>query len=175
MEKFVTIEQVFDSSDRILKFKSSVIPGLIFSILGIGFFIISIQTDLPSGSMLYPLFLILGITLIIWGLVTIFNRKLKYKLAQDGQKIYFSEINFDLKEKKELLRILSERKIKELEKLDRSDFTGLQLRIAATPNGSACYTQVRVYIPHEHVEINDVCVHTPDEAKIILNLQDKRK
>lgn len=176
MEKSASIEQILDNTNNsiIIKSKKSIVPGLVMSALGICTLIINSQIDTDPGSILPPLFLVTGITLFIWGIVSLFHRKPVYKSASDGKRISFYEIAFDRQEQKELLRLLAARDIKAVSRLKRSDSGGLKLRIAATPEGSICYTQAIAYIPHEYRNISEVYKHTPEEAKIIMALKENR-
>lgn len=175
MAKYETIEQVLDKTEQVIKFKSTIVRGIVLSVFGACLLVVSGQINAAPGSILSPLLLITGVILAIWGVTALLNRKIRYKLVADDKRISFSEIYFDVNEKQELLRIMSERDVEALSRLSSSDSNGLQLRIAATADGSLCYTQLKSFIPYEYIEISTVCRHTPEEARAILDLKNNRK
>lgn len=176
MEKTASIEQVLDNTDKtiIVKKGKSVIPGIILILAGICLIIIMTQAEVPSRDLILPLLMVAGAGLVIWGIVAIFCSKPTYRSAGDGKRLYISEAAFDVKEQKELLRILAEEDFHNLDDLTRSYVNGLKLRVAATKDGSLCYTQATSYIPHEYVNICEVRSHGPEEAKLILAVVKKR-
>lgn len=175
MEKIATIEQVLDQTEHIVKYKKTILSGIVLLVLGISCLVISSKLDISSNGVLYPLLLIGGVMLTVWGAVAILKRKTRYKLEPGGAKISFSELYFDVNEKQELLRIMEQRDLEALEKLSIDASNGVQLRIAASADETFCYTQLKAFIPYEYIEINEVCKHTPEEAKIILHLKSKHK
>lgn len=177
MENKISIEQVLDNNENNLVYKSK--PSVLVSILLIvaGILLIAINKIVATspGSMLPSLFIVAGIILLIWGIIYIFFTKSKYKLTQNKKVIKFSEVLFDIKERDRLINSINEGNMQELEKLKTARIDTLKLRIAATEDGSFCYTQVATYVPYEFININDVHKHSLEEAKGILNLLKNNK
>lgn len=177
MENYTSIEQVLDKTENnlITKSNKSVFLFLILVISGIAMLIMSTRITAQPNSILPPLFITVGVALIIYGIIYYFTKKKTYKVVQSGKKIFFNEIMFNINDKNELLRILSDRDIKALDKMNKHDVNGLILRVASTKDGSVCYTQLLSYVPHQYVAISDVYKHTPEEAHIILKVMNKNR
>jgi len=91
-----------------------------------------------------------------------------YRLLQNNQKIKFYEILFERKEQEKLVALLKEGKVEEITNLKRSHIDSLKLRIAATPDGSFCCTQIVVFVPYEFINYTEVRLHTQSEAQTLL-------
>jgi hypothetical protein len=176
MENKSSIEQIFDSKDNTLVYKTK--PSIVFSVvlivLGILFVAFNNKLSDSPGSIIPPLFTVIGLGLLGWGIVSIFIRKTKYKLVQNKKEIFFYDIFFDIKERDRLINIMKDRNIPELKSLKTSGIDSLKLRVAATSDSSFCRSQVLNYVPYEYINMNEVCQHTPEEAKIILEIRKNR-
>lgn len=173
-----TIEQVLDNLDHntVYKTKPSIVLSLVLIVLGIAFIMLNGQMPgAAEGGLLSPLAIVVGILLLAWGIVAIFIRKTKYVYAPAKQAITFHELFFDLKERDRLVRIMNEGNVDELKKLKPAVNDALKLRVASTPDGSLCYSQVVAYIPFEFVNANDAKKHTPEEARKLLDMAKERK
>ncbi len=172
MENKTSIEQVLDNMDNNIVYKSRPTIALSVVLILLGILLIAINGKLVDSpnSIISPLLIVIGIILLAWGIVSIFFRKTKYKLAQNKQNISFSELLFDIKERDRLIRILNEGNVNELKKLKSSVSDALKLRVAATRDGNFCYTQVVTYIPFEFINANEAREHSAEEAKIILEI-----
>ncbi len=176
MESKSSIEQVLENKDKTLVYKTK--PSLVFSIvlivLGVLFVAFNNKFSDSPGSIIPPLFTVIGLGLLGWGIVSIFVRKTRYKLVQNKKDIFFYDIFFDIKERDRLINIIRDRNITDLKNLKTSGIDSLKLRVAATSDGSFCYSQVLNYVPYEYINMNDACHHTPEEAKIILEIRKNR-
>ena len=178
MENKKSIEQILDDSTNniIYKKKQSIIFSIILIILGIIPFVLILSKNLSEDSgILTPLFFILGVGLLVWGIISIFFRKTYYVSAENNQKISFSEILFDIKERDKLIRLISEKNLQTIKELKASGHDALKLRVAMTNDGKVCYSQVVTYIPFEFVNANEVQTHSPQEAEIIKEILKERK
>ncbi|MDR0573178.1 MAG: hypothetical protein LBG96_03960 [Tannerella sp.] len=177
MENKSSIEQILDGKDNTLVYKTR--PSIALSILLIvsGALFIALNNKLSDspGSIIPPLFTVIGLGLLGWGIVSIFIRKTKYKLIQNKKEIFFYDIFFDIKERERLINVMKERNIPELKNLKTSGIDSLKLRVAATSDGGFCLSQVLNYVPYEYINMNEVCQHTPEEAKVILEIRKNRE
>lgn len=173
MENRESIEQIFDKTENIYKAKKSIFLSIIFIIAGVALLIIS--PKLSETGILSPLSMVAGIVFLAWGVITIFFRKTYYISAHNKQKVSFSEILFDVKERERLIRLVNENNFSELKHLERSVNDALKLRVATTPDGNVCCTQVITYVPFEFVTANDVRSHSVEEARIIREIQRGQK
>ena len=173
-----SIEQVLDNLDHntVYKTKPSIVLSLVLIVLGIAAIMLNGQMPGASeGGLLSPLAIVVGILLLTWGIVAIFIRKTKYIYAPGKQPIVFDELLFDLKERDRLVRLMNEGNVDELKKLKSSANDALKLRVASTPDGSLCYSQVVAYIPFEFVNANEARKHSPEEARTLLEMVKARK
>lgn len=173
-----SIEQVLDNLDHntVYKTKPSIVLSLVLIVLGIAAIMLNGQMPGASeGGLLSPLAIVVGILLLTWGIVAIFIRKTKYIYAPGKQPIVFHELLFDLKERDRLVRLMNEGNVDELKKLKSSANDALKLRVASTPDGSLCYSQVVAYIPFEFVNANEARKHSPEEARTLLEMVKARK
>ncbi|MDR1524389.1 MAG: hypothetical protein LBS79_03890 [Tannerella sp.] len=176
MENNLSIEQVFDSQDNneIHKAKPSFVLTAI--LIATGLVLITVNGMIPaSDGTISTLFILTGIGLLIWGIIYAFFKKTGYKLSRNKERITFQEIYFDVKERDRLINILNSDSVNELEKLKPANIDALKLRVATTPDGSFCYSQVVSYVPYEFINANEARKHTPEEIRIILDLLKKRK
>lgn len=172
-----SIEQVLDNMDNnvVYKAKPSIVLSIVLIILGILFIVLNGKVTDAANSIISPLFITIGIVLLAWGVASIFFRKTKYKLAKNKQTVSFSELLFDVKERDKLIRVLNEGNVRELSKMKTSVNDALKLRVASTPDGSLCYTQVVTYIPFEFVNASEAHKHSQEEAKVILEMLKNKK
>ncbi|NDV47710.1 hypothetical protein D0T49_11695 [Paludibacter sp. 221] len=177
METRESIEQVLDNlgDNVVYKSKPSIVLSIVLIILGIGLIFLSWQISNAPNSIISPLLIVGGIILLAWGVVSVFFRKTQYKATGNKQKISFSELFFDIKERDRLVRLVSEGNVQDLSKLKTSVSDALKLRVAATPDGNICYTQVVTYVPFEFVNATDARRNTPEEAKKIKELVKTKK
>jgi hypothetical protein len=176
MENNLSIEQIFDSTDNSEVYKSK--PSIVLSILLIasGMALLAVNGMAPASDETTSTLLILaGISLLIWGIIYAFFKKTGYKLSRTKENIVFQELYFDTRERDRLISIISSRNIGELEKLKQAGVDALKLRVAATPDGSLCYSQVVSYVPYEFVTANEAFRHSPEESQIIMRMLKKRK
>ena len=177
METIKSIEETFDnmSNDVIFKSKPSIVLGIILMVSGVLCILLNsivANATLPTAS---PMLIALGCFLLIAGLYYAFFNKAKYKCSQTKQTVFFQELLFDTKDRERLLSIIADKNVQELEKLKQVAIDSLKLRIAATSDGSVCYSQAVTYVPYEFININAVCKHSQEEANTILNLLKKKK
>ncbi len=178
MENKISIEQVLDNSENniVYKKKQPITYSIILIILGIIPFVLILSKNLSEDSgVLTPLLFILGVALLVWGIISIFFRKTHYVFRENNQKISFSELLFDIKERDKLIRLISERNLQAIKDLKSSGHDALKLRIALTNDGKACYSQVVTYIPFEFVNANEVQTHSPEEAEIMKEIIKEKK
>jgi hypothetical protein len=176
MGNYLSLEQVFDRQDdnEIYKSKPSVVVTTLLFTAGVIF--VALNGIIPAfGETLSTLFVLTGAGLLIWGVVYAFFKKTSYKLIRNNERVTFREIYFDVKERDRLIHILSDGNVNELEKLKPATIDALKLRVAATPDGNFCYTQVISYVPYEFTNANEARKHSPEEARIILDMLNKRK
>jgi hypothetical protein len=172
----ISIEEAFDRMEgrTVRKSKPSVALSVLLIAAGILLTVLNGQVAKSPGSVIPTLFILCGIIFLACGVSYAFFRKTKYKFTGDGKNISFSEMLFDIRERERLVRILDEGNMQELGKLKPATVDTLKLRIAATPDGSFCYTQVMTYVPYEFVNVNEARKHSREEAGLILNLQKQR-
>ncbi len=173
METKESIEQILDHMDpnTVYKTKSSIMLSIIAIVLGVACVVFNGKMPGASeGGLLSPLSIVVGILLLAWGIVSIFVRKTRYKYAPNKQTISFHELLFDVKERDRLIRIVDEGNIAELKKLKPAVSDALKLRIASTPDGTLCYSQVVAYIPFEFVNASEARKYSPSEARELLKM-----
>jgi hypothetical protein len=176
MENSLSIEQIFDSIDNDEVYKSR--PSIVLSILLIasGILLIAVNGIVSTtGDTASILIILAGVGLLIWGITYAFFKKTSYKLSRTKENIIFQELYFDAKERDRLIGIINSGSIGELEKLKPAGIDALKLRVAATQDGSICYSQVVSYVPYEFVNANEAYRHSSEESQIIMNLLKKRK
>ncbi|MDR1116109.1 MAG: hypothetical protein LBL33_08210 [Tannerella sp.] len=176
MENNLSIEHIFNSKENNEVHKSK--PSVVLSILLIasGIVLVAVNGVIPaSDGTISTLFILAGISLLIWGIIYAFFKKISYKLSRNKEKITFQEIYFDVKERDKLISIISNGNVNELEKLKKAGIDALKLRVATIPDGSFCYSQVVSYVPYEFINANEARKHTLEEAQILLNMLKKQK
>jgi hypothetical protein len=176
MENSLSIEQIFDSTDNGEVYKSK--PSVVLSILLIasGILLIAVNGIIPAtDGTASLLFILAGVSLLIWGIIYAFFKKTRYILNRTKENIIFQELYFDAKDRDRLIGFISSGSIGEVEKLKQAGIDALKLRVAATPDGSFCYSQVVSYVPYEFVNANEAVRHSPEESRIIMNMLNKRK
>ena len=144
MENNLSIEQIFNSPDNNEIYKSKPSVALAFLLVAAGIALIAVNSIIHTLS---TVFILAGIGLLM-GAVYVFFKKTGYKLSRNNERITFREIYFDVKERDRLINILNGGIINELEKLKPANIDALKLRIAATRDGSFCYSQVVSYVPY---------------------------
>ncbi len=178
MEKKESIEQILDQMDQhtIRKSKTSPVLSAVLIVIGIAFIMLNGKMPGASeGGILSPLSIVVGVLLLVWGVVSIFTRKMRYVFVPGKQAIVFRELFFDIKERDRLVRVMAEGKIDEVQKLKPAVNDALKLRIASTSDGNFCYSQIVAYIPFEFVNVNEALRHTPEETLKLLALAKERK
>jgi len=177
METIKSIEETFDNmpNDIIFKSKPSKVIGIIWMATGVLCLLLNsiiANATLPAVS---PALIAIGCLVLIYGIYFTFFNKTKFKSGQSKQTVTFQELFFDTKDRERLLAIIAEKRIQELEKLKQVSIDSLKLRIAATSDGSLCYSQVVTYVPYEFININEACQHSQEEAQTLLNLLKNKK
>ncbi|MDR1380229.1 MAG: hypothetical protein LBJ47_01990 [Tannerella sp.] len=172
----LSIEQIFDSANNseVYKSKPSIILSILLFVAGIALIAVNGNISETNG-MIPTVFILGGISLLIWGIIYAFFKKTGYKLSHTRESIIFQELCFDAKERDKLLGIVNGGNISELENLKPAGIDALKLRVAASQDGSFCYSQVVAYVPYEFVNANEARKHSPEEAQAILNMLKKRK
>ncbi|MDR1724176.1 MAG: hypothetical protein LBR84_09615 [Tannerella sp.] len=172
MEKIESIEQMLEEKEKesVLKSKPSKALIIMFIIVGLVLIVFDWEDPDKSNGTLSALMIVLGVGLLIYGIVYAFFKKTRYSLVGNKAKIDFYEILFDIKERDKLLHIMQSGNIQDIISLRRANIDSLKLRVAATRDGSFCYSQIIAYAPYEFTSLNSPQKHSAEEAKIILGL-----
>lgn len=155
----------------VYKTKSSYVLAILLIIAGIGFFSLNSFFQWSSNSIYPALFIMLGSTSFVIGIVRFFMRKTYFISAENHQKLKPREIYFHVNESNKLLRLVNSGNYEEINLLKRSVSSGLKLRIMSTKDGRICFSQIISYMQLEHAKVNEPVQHSVEEAQILSSIR----
>lgn len=177
MEKNESIEHVLENMDKNLihKTKSPAYQSILLIIAGIIIFAFYTANEWSSSSVTPHFLFVLGASVLVYGILQFFFRKSYFISTENKERIRIKEIYFQYEDRDKLLKIIETGNLNELGKLNISVSEGLRLRVASTPDGKICFSQVVTYVSNERFNVNTVKQHSEAEARIIHDFMQKIK
>jgi len=172
MENYNTIEQVLENLNKsiVTKTKTSPISGIILLIIGLLLLILPNAVSLFTNSIISSSLLISGIISTVVGIFKTFYRKNYFVATSNNQRLKSFDLNFDVVEKENLIRLCNSGKIDQIHNLKRATSNGLRLNFMTTSDLSICYSQVIGYIPFEDRPLTEPVKLSSSEAQYLKKL-----
>ncbi len=172
MENYNTIEQVLENVNKsiVSKTKTSPISGIILLIIGLLLLILPNAVSLFTNSIISSSLLISGIISIVVGVFKTFYRKNYFVATSNNQRLKSFDLNFEVVEKENLIRLCNSGKIDQIHNLKRTVSNGLRLNFMTTSDLSICYSQVIGYVPFEDIPLTEPVKLSLNEAQYLKKL-----
>jgi hypothetical protein len=124
-----------------------------------------------NNEILTSFLLFMGIILLLTGIISLFFKKEKYILTENGKCLKIIKLEFDLNEFQKMHQFYEKNQFKEMAGLKKNEKSaGLILKLMGTDDGEIYYSQVLKYIPYSFVPVNAGKEHTGETATEIKNL-----
>lgn len=164
-----TIEECVEdfSMNHVSKRKDFGYKGLIWLALGIAAIIAQMIFDKENGSLTMAL-LILGISLIIFGLIVFLVKKERY--FYDGKPMTMREFMFNSDRFDEIQHLYNEGKFSEMADVSRSSASKMKLKILYANDYSVAFSQIFKFVGYDFEPADEVRVHDKTQCNSLNTL-----
>ena len=164
-----TIEECVEdfSMNHVIKRKDFDYKGLIWLALGIAAIIAQLIFDKENGYLTMAL-LIIGISLIIFGLIALLIKKERF--FYDGKPMTTREFLFNSDRFDEIQRLYNEGKFSEMADVSRSSASKMKLKILYANDYSVAFSQIFKFVDYDFEPADGVRVHDKTKCNSINTL-----
>ena len=164
-----TIEECVEdfSMNHVSKRKEFGYKGLIWLALGVAAIIAQLIFDKENGSITMAL-LIVGISLIIYGLIVFLAKKDKY--YYDGKPMTMHEFMFNSDRFDEIMKLYNEGKFSDMADVSRSSASKMKLIILHTNDYAIAFSQIYKFVGYDFEPADNVRVHDKTQCNSINTL-----